>query len=36
VGDGVQDVVDGALRLWFALAIGQKRGRGLAFKVLER
>lgn len=36
VGDGVQDVVDGVLRLWFALAVGQKRGRSLAFKVLER
>ena len=35
-GDGAHDVVDGVLRLWFALAIGQKRGRHLAFKVLER
>jgi 8-hydroxy-5-deazaflavin:NADPH oxidoreductase len=35
VGDGAHDVVDGALRLWFALAVGQNRGRHLAFKVLE-
>ena len=28
VGDGVQDVVDGVLRLWFALAIGQKTWTG--------
>jgi predicted dinucleotide-binding enzyme len=31
--DQVQ-LVDGVLRLWFALAIGQKMGRHLAFKVL--
>jgi 8-hydroxy-5-deazaflavin:NADPH oxidoreductase len=36
VGDGAQEVVDGLLRLWFALAIGQERGRNLAFKMLER
>jgi predicted dinucleotide-binding enzyme len=30
------DLVDGVLRLWFALAIQQKMGRGLAFKVLQR
>ena len=35
-GPAEADVVDGALRLWFALAFGQKRGRGLAFKVLTR
>lgn len=35
VGDGQQDVVDGVLRLWFALAIGQQRGRHLAFRVLD-
>jgi 8-hydroxy-5-deazaflavin:NADPH oxidoreductase len=35
VGEGQQDVVDGVLRLWFALAIGQKRGRHLAFRVLD-
>jgi len=32
--DAVQ-VVDGVARLWFALAFGQKRGRRLAFRVLE-
>jgi 8-hydroxy-5-deazaflavin:NADPH oxidoreductase len=36
VGDGQADVVDGVLRLWFALAIGQRRGRQLAFRTLER
>jgi predicted dinucleotide-binding enzyme len=35
LGEGQQDVVDGVLRLWFALAIGQKRGRHLAFRVLD-
>ncbi|MGB7050880.1 MAG: NAD(P)-binding domain-containing protein [Acidimicrobiales bacterium] len=34
-GEGAHDVVDGVGSLWFALAIGQKRGRHLAFKVLE-
>jgi 8-hydroxy-5-deazaflavin:NADPH oxidoreductase len=34
-GEGTHDVVDGVGGLWFALAIGQKRGRHLAFKVLE-
>jgi predicted dinucleotide-binding enzyme len=34
-GEGQEDVVDGVLRLWFALAIGQKRGRHLAFRVLD-
>jgi 8-hydroxy-5-deazaflavin:NADPH oxidoreductase len=34
-GEGAQDVVDGVGLLWFALAIGQKRGGHLAFKVLE-
>jgi 8-hydroxy-5-deazaflavin:NADPH oxidoreductase len=29
-------VVDGILRLWFALANGQKKGRHLTFKVLTR
>lgn len=28
------DVLDGVLRLWFALAVGQGMGRHLAFKVL--
>jgi 8-hydroxy-5-deazaflavin:NADPH oxidoreductase len=36
LGEGQEDVVDGVLRLWFALAIGQHRGRHLAFRVLER
>lgn len=36
VGEGQQDVVDGVLRLWFALAIGQGRGRRLAFRTLTR
>lgn len=30
------DLVDAVLRLWFALAGGQKMGRNLAFKVLTR
>src|SRR4051812_24037349 len=34
VGEGQHEVVDGVLRLWFALAIGQRRGRHLAFRVL--
>jgi 8-hydroxy-5-deazaflavin:NADPH oxidoreductase len=34
LGEGQQEVVDGVLRLWFALAIGQRRGRHLAFRVL--
>ena len=36
VGEGQQDTVDGILRLWFALAIGQNRGRHLAFRTLTR
>ena len=36
LGDGQQDVVDGVLRLWFALAIAQGRGRHLAFRTLSR
>lgn len=35
VGADQHDVVDGVLRLWFALAIGQQRGRRLAFRVLD-
>jgi hypothetical protein len=35
VGEGRQDVIDGILPLWFALAIGQGRGRHLAFRVLD-
>ena len=30
------DLVDGILRLWFALAVNQKMGRNIAFKVLTR
>lgn len=30
------ELVDSVLRLWFALAVHQKLGRGLAFKVLRR
>jgi predicted dinucleotide-binding enzyme len=36
LGDGQQDTVDGVLRLWFALAIAQGRGRHLAFRTLSR
>jgi predicted dinucleotide-binding enzyme len=36
LGDGQQDVVDGVLRLWFALAVGQGHGRQLAFRTLTR
>jgi predicted dinucleotide-binding enzyme len=35
VGEGRQDVIDGILPLWFALAMGQRRGRHLAFRVLD-
>ena len=30
------DLVDGVLRLWFALAGGRRMGRNIAFKVLTR
>jgi predicted dinucleotide-binding enzyme len=30
------DLVDAILRLWFALAVGQHKGRNLVFKVLTR
>lgn len=36
LGDGQHDTVDGVLRLWFALAIGQGHGRHLAFRTLMR
>ena len=36
LGDGQQEVVDGVLRLYFALVMGQHHGRHLAFRVLER
>lgn len=34
LGDNQQDTVDGVLRLWFALAVGQGHGRHLAFHTL--
>lgn len=34
LGEGQQDTVDGVLRLWFALAVGQGHGRRLAFRTL--
>lgn len=36
VGEGQEDVVDGVLRLWFALAVGQGLGRNLAFHTMAR
>lgn len=36
LGDNQQDTVDGVLRLWFALAVGQGHGRRLAFRTLTR
>lgn len=36
LGDGQQEVVDGVLRLWFALVVGRGHGRHLAFRTLER
>jgi predicted dinucleotide-binding enzyme len=36
LGDNHQDTVDGVLRLWFALAVDQGRGRHLAFHTLTR
>jgi predicted dinucleotide-binding enzyme len=36
VGEDQADVVDGVLRLWFALAIAQGHGRHLAFHTLTR
>ena len=35
LGDGQQEVVDGLLRVWFALVFGQKHGRRLALRVLD-
>jgi hypothetical protein len=35
LGDGQQEVVDGLLRVWFALVVGQKRNRRLALRVLD-
>jgi 8-hydroxy-5-deazaflavin:NADPH oxidoreductase len=36
LGPDQQDTVDGVLRLWFALAVGQGKGRHLAFHTLTR
>jgi hypothetical protein len=36
LGDGQHEVVDGVLRLWFALVMGQQHSRHLAFRMLER
>jgi 8-hydroxy-5-deazaflavin:NADPH oxidoreductase len=36
LGADQHETVDMVLKLWFALAIGQQRGRNLAFRVLER
>lgn len=35
VGADQEELVDSLFRLWFALAVGQRRGRRLAFKLLE-
>lgn len=35
LGEEQYDTLDGVVRLWFALAVGQGRGRHLAFKVLH-
>jgi hypothetical protein len=35
LGPDQQDTLDGVMRLWFTLAVGQGRGRHLAFKVLD-
>lgn len=35
VGEDAEDIVDGLFRLWIALAMGQGRGRRLAFRLLE-
>ncbi len=35
LGDGQQEVVDGLLRVWFALVMGQRRPRRLALRVLD-
>lgn len=36
VGAQAEDVVDGVLRLWFSLVIGQGQSRQLAFRVVRR
>ena len=35
VGAGQEALIDALFRLWIALAVGQKRGRRLAFRLLE-
>lgn len=35
LGEDQHDTLDGVLRVWFALAVGQRYGRHLAFKVLR-
>ncbi|MGO9342165.1 MAG: NADPH-dependent F420 reductase [Acidimicrobiales bacterium] len=35
VGEDQEDLIDSLFRLWIALAMGQGRGRRLAFKLLE-
>ncbi len=35
VGEDQEDLIDSLFRLWMALAMGQGRGRRLAFKLLE-
>jgi hypothetical protein len=35
LGDGQHEVVDGLLRVWFALVFGQQHSRRLALKVLD-
>lgn len=36
LGENQHETVDGVLRLWFALAVGQGHGRHLAFRTLTR
>jgi predicted dinucleotide-binding enzyme len=35
VGDDAEALIDGLFQLWIALAVGQRRGRRLAFRLLE-
>jgi hypothetical protein len=35
LGEDQEDLIDSLFRLWIALAMGQGRGRRLAFKLLE-
>ena len=36
VGEDEEDLIDSLFRLWIALAIGQKRGRRLALRLMDR